>query len=139
MELALASQQSIRQCALDLLARREHSQQELKIKLQSRGYENSAISVLLNKLVISNLQSDQRFAQAYTQMRINKGFGPLRIQAELQQRGVATEIIQDLMIDKDAVWSEQIKKVRQKKFGTLIPKDFKIQARQIAVSPNPWL
>jgi regulatory protein len=131
LSLALVGQPTIRQCALDLLARREHSQQELSTKLQSRGYENTAISLLLAELATTNLQSDQRFAEAYTQRRTNKGFGPLCIQAELQQRGIAGEIIQDLIIVNDEFWLEQAKKVRQKKFGALIPKDFKTQVRQM--------
>lgn len=96
-----------------------------------RGYEPVAIASLLVELKTLNIQSNQRYAEAYVYMRMQKGFGPLRIQAELQQRGVAAEIIQRVLDPADTCWVEQLQKVRQKKFGTPLPRDFKIQARQM--------
>ncbi|MGB6976084.1 MAG: regulatory protein RecX [Gammaproteobacteria bacterium] len=113
------------------MARREHSQQELSNKLQIRGYDTSAIAWLLSELKALDMQSDCRYAEAYVHMRTQKGFGPLRIQAELQQRGVAAEIIYTVIAQDDEFWLAQVQKIRQKKFGTTIPSDFRAQARQM--------
>jgi regulatory protein len=99
--------------------------------LQIRGYETTAIAWLLSELKALDMQSDQRYAEAYAHMRTQKGFGPLRIQAELRQRGVAAGIIHAVIDQDDEFWLTQTQKVRQKKFGTSIPRDFKAQARQM--------
>jgi regulatory protein len=96
-----------------------------------RGYETEAINWVLSELISLGIQSDQRYAEAYTHMRTRKGFGPLRIQAELRHRGISDEIVQRVINKNDQIWLEQIQKVRQKKFGATIPRDFTIQAQQV--------
>ena len=60
------------------------------------------------------MQSDQRYAEAYVYMRTQKGFGPLRIQAELRQRGVAAGIIHAVIDQDDEFWLTQLKKFVKK-------------------------
>lgn len=44
----------------------------------------------LSKLEQEGLLSDERFAEAYLNMRANAGFGPEKIKLELNQRGIAS-------------------------------------------------
>lgn len=83
---------------MDLLARREHSRRELAAKLERRFSEED-LPEILDGLERDGLLSDRRFCESYTRMRSEAGFGPLRLRAELRQRGVPESIV-------DAVWEE---------------------------------
>lgn len=89
---------ALRRRAMDFLARREHSRHELAGKLQDRFPEadRETIDAVLDQLVGKSLQSDQRFAEEYLRMRMRRGFGWLRIRADLQARGVDQDIIASL-------------------------------------------
>lgn len=77
--------------ALGLLSRREHSRRELKRKLVSRGAEAGEVEQALDRLGAQDLQSDPRFAEVLVRSRISQGHGPIRIQAELRQHGIAED------------------------------------------------
>ena len=72
--------------ALDLLSRREHSRKELYLKLISRFESKEDINLILNKLEKNKLLSDSRFTEEYVQARRRKGFGPIKISAELEKK-----------------------------------------------------
>lgn len=79
----------IRLRAMGLLARREHSHLELHRKLADRFPEHvDLLDQVLVGLQQDNLQSDERFAEAFVSSRVRKGQGPHRISMELQQRGL---------------------------------------------------
>jgi len=79
--------------ALRLLARREHSGQELGHKLHARGYAEADIAQLIEDLAERGLVNDQRIVETYVTERIRKGFGPLRIRHELHRRSLADDLI----------------------------------------------
>jgi regulatory protein len=102
--------------SLDLLSRREHSVFELTQKLKKRYGLNKLINDVIIRLQESNLLDDQRFAEAYIKVRARKGFGPRRIDAELQQRKVSEAIInQELSMIEN--WNELALLAFKKKFG----------------------
>lgn len=102
--------------SLDLLSRREHSVFELTQKLKKRYGLNKLINDVIIRLQESNLLNDQRFAEAYIKVRARKGFGPRRIDAELQQRKVSEAIInQELSMIEN--WNELALLAFKKKFG----------------------
>jgi regulatory protein len=102
--------------SLDLLSRREHSVFELTQKLKKRYGLNKLINDVIIRLQESNLLDDQRFAEAYIKVRARKGFGPRRIDAELQQRKVSEAIInQELSMIEN--WNELALFAFKKKFG----------------------
>lgn len=124
--------------AIELLARREHSQAELaaKLKMKFRDADciDDIISVLFERLVQSGYQSDQRFSENYARARISMGFGRKRIAMELSQKGVSSELIRDAL---DEVFEsaqldemEQLKSLWVKKFGQK-PEDPKARAKQM--------
>jgi regulatory protein len=103
--------------SLDLLSRREHSVFELTQKLKKRYGLNKLINDVIIRLQESNLLDDQRFAEAYIKVRARKGFGPRRIDAELQQRKVSEAIInQELSMIEN--WNELALFAFKKKFSS---------------------
>jgi regulatory protein len=116
---------------MDLLARREHSRFELRRKLKAKGYTENLIDDVLHDLIKENLQSDQRFAESYVAMRIGRGFGPLRIAAELRERGIEDDIINQFMDKNDAQWNIEAVRVREKKFGIKVQITLKERLKQI--------
>ena len=123
---------------MDLLARREHSVGELRQKLlnfvnrksYNKDYASEAVDRAVGELQGEGLVSDERFAEAFVRYRKNNGYGPMRIQTELRERGV-NEKIQAAWLDfADSQWWEQVTEVRLKRFGSDLPGDFKERARQ---------
>ena len=84
----------VRLAAMDLLARREHSVIELKRKLQRRFGDECAIDDQVARLAEEGLQSDARFAESFLCQRSGSGYGPARLKAELRERGLSDEQIE---------------------------------------------
>ena len=120
----------ILQRAIALLARREHSSHELHRKLLAKGFPEPLIEATLQQLSAGNLLSDERFAEAYVQSRMNKGFGPLRIEAELRERGTPAEAIKTWVTPNAQHWREQARTAWRKRFGRE-PKDYQERARHM--------
>lgn len=107
----------IRDAAVRLLARREHSRFELARKLGSRGHPDDLIEEIVGSLTRAGLQSDERFAQAFVRSALGRGQGPLKIRAGLIERGVDRDIASDYF-DFDAdEWSERAANALHKRFG----------------------
>jgi len=122
---------TIRNSALDLLASREHTKFELQRKLIAKGFEAREIATVVQELEKQGLQSDKRFVESYVTMRSKRGFGPIRIKAELCERGVDQELIEQFLSDYKSTWVELAKSTRSKKFGYEIPGDIREQAKQM--------
>jgi len=106
---------AIRRAAMDFLARREHSFQELVQKLSTRFPEED-IYPELEKLKGENLQSDQRYLEAYVRFRRNKGFGPLKIEAELYGKGLDSEALRECLYSDENDWQGLCKQAFEKRF-----------------------
>ena len=115
--------------ALDLLSRREHSRKELFLKLINRFESQEEINLTLDKLEGKNLLSDSRFAEEYVQARRKKGFGPIKISAELEKRGVYETLISQ-EIDKFDDWEKIAELSFKKKFPDGVSKDFRKLQKQ---------
>ena len=120
----------IQEGALRLLARREHSRQELVTKLCVRGFEQQDVIDIIDNLADQGLQSDARFAESFARYRIGRGQGPLRIRAELQQRGVEGELIAGALGTEGQDWLELAEKQRRKRFGQAAPETATERVRQ---------
>lgn len=86
-----AQESSPRDDAIRLLARREYARAELERRLRAKGHASADIEQTLDALAAEGLQSDERFAEVFVRSRIARGQGPLKIRAELGERGIATE------------------------------------------------
>lgn len=116
--------------AIKLLARREHSVRELERKLCDKGFEATAIRECIARLQQERLQSDERFTEVYVSSRAARGYGPVRIRAELAERGVADEIAQHHLDVAAEQWRQLADGVRRKRFGSRLPQDYQERARQ---------
>lgn len=121
LELPDTSPRDVRLAAIRLLTRREHSCQELKQKLQHKGFAAELVEKVTDQLQQEGLLSDARFAENYLRSRSNKGYGPLRIQQELKQRGASEEIISATVIEDEPEWFDLARRVREKRFGKALP------------------
>jgi regulatory protein len=121
---------SLRSRALAMLARREHSQFELRQKLTELGAESSVIDAILNEFSTQNWQNDRRFTEVFIRYSARKGQGALNIRQELKQRGITDkEMVEELLAEHD--WFDLAQETRLKKFGEELPTDRKEQARQL--------
>lgn len=120
---------AVREHGVRLLARREHSVLELRRKLSRKGHPADLIEQALEQLQDERLLSDRRFAEAYARSRREQGYGPVRIQAELRERGVDARVDALLDDEDDSTWVERAARAREKRFGAL-PDSLKERERQ---------
>jgi regulatory protein len=113
-----------------MLARREHSQFELREKLAELGAESSVIDTILHEFSTENWQNDRRFTEVFIRYSARKGQGALNIRQELKQRGITDkEMVEELLAEHD--WFDLAQQTRSKKFGEELPTERKEQARQL--------
>ncbi len=116
--------------ALRLLSRREHSEQELKAKLISRGSRADIVAQVLAELKQRDYLSDQRFTEMLVRTRMERGHGPVKIRYELSAKGVGDEVIEQYLDHPDGAWESILHQVWSKKFGAVMPRSHKEWAKQ---------
>ncbi|MBZ0068533.1 MAG: recombination regulator RecX [Thiobacillus sp.] len=119
----------LRERALRLLARREHSRAELMRKLEAAGFVREEIGTLLDDLESRNWLSDQRFAESYVADHRARA-GSIKLAYDLRQRGVSDTIIESVLGENRDSELERAREVWRKKFG-VVPTDAADKARQI--------
>lgn len=121
--------QRLRSTAFALLAKREHSKQELKSKLLLYGASPEELEPLLAELTGNDYQSDERMAGMLVRANMRKGRGPARIQQELKKHHIEAELAEE---DIEQVnWLQQAMELRMRKFGEELPTEQKEKARQV--------
>ena len=118
-----------KQVAVKLLARREHSVDEIRQKLLQRDFSPDEIAEALVELQQGGWQSDERFAEAYIRYRRLKGFGPVRIGMELGERGVDEATVSRCLHADDDVWMETLREEYQKKYRGKEPDSYQEKAK----------
>ena len=103
--------------AIQILTPREHSVLELRRKLMKRNIEPEKIDAIVTYLLELDYLSDERFAEAYVKQRINKGDGPLKIYANLQQRGIDEHLIESALSIDEEDWVAYARNVVLKRYG----------------------
>ncbi len=114
-----------------LLTRRDYSHLELIQRLKAKGCKSEDIEVIVTEFAEKGLLCEQRFTENYIYWRKCKGMGPLRIQQELQTKGIQAETIAELLDITDNLWLEEIRRVWQKHFKKKRPEDIKERAKQM--------
>lgn len=123
-------QTSIFEQAMSLLSHREHSKKELTTKLKSRGHEEEEIEATIERLEEMNYLNDARFAEIFVRSRLSKPLGASRIQQELLQKGINSELAKTAILEADADWFELAKQLKERRFGEEASTDFKEKAKQ---------
>lgn len=110
---------AVRRAAMDYLARREHSFHELLDKLTTKFPDfdrDTVVLPALERLRAENLQSDSRFASAWVNYRAGRGFGPLKIAAELQPRKLDRDLLRSALYLDGPDWEEKCYEALCRKF-----------------------
>ena len=116
--------------ALDLVSRREHSRYELMQKLNKRFPETMpVIEEALDKLIANKILDDERFAEMYLNSRARKGFGPKKIEMELNSKKVDSFLIANA-IEAYESWNENAENELKKKFKGIQPTDYQSKMKQ---------
>jgi regulatory protein len=113
-----------------LLARREHSTEELRRKLLAKGHPDATVTAVIDKLGTKKLVSDDRFLASFVQHHARRGQGPVRIRAELRQQGIPDARIQQELAATDQDWNQLAGQVRRRKFGAALPRGASERAKQ---------
>jgi len=120
----------LREAALRLLARREHSRRELARKLTRRGWPESAVEQTIDELAGENLQCDIRYAESYVRQRVARAYGPLRIRAELAERGIDRALAAQALEAESPDWFAIAADWYERRYGQKPPADFKEKSRR---------
>jgi len=121
----------IKSAALALLARREHSKQELLTKLSRKFTDETKILQQIDDLAANGLQSEERFVEAFVHFKMGAGKGPKLIKQELKRRGVSDYLIASYVVENDDQWLSAANDAYRKKFGTSPVVDVREKARRI--------
>ncbi|AAV82572.1 UNVERIFIED_ORG: regulatory protein [Idiomarina abyssalis] len=125
-------EKALRDSAFRLLAMREQSRTELKRKLIQKQWPAEMVNRVVDELKQEGWQSDERFAGSFIREKVGQKQGRLKIMAQAtQQKGVATEIVEDVLESMEVDWFELCAELKQKKFGDDDPADEKEWSRQV--------
>ncbi len=84
----------------------------------------------VSALEAEHLLSDERFVETLISARKRRGYGPLRIRRELQEKGIAEEAIERWLDTGSVEWLNEIRRVHRQKFGGRAPKSLSERAKQ---------
>jgi regulatory protein len=105
----------LRARALRLLARREHTRQELESKLSPHAGSPEAVDVLVSELKTKNQLSEARFAEERAR-RLSRKYGAARIRQDLKAKGVSEELIARFSSSEDEM--QRAKEILERKYRT---------------------
>jgi regulatory protein len=117
--------------ALDALARRDYSSEDLRVKLLGKGYDAAVVSPLLDALRDEKLLDDRRYLENFVAYHAARGQGPLRVRLDLRRHGLQGPVVEEYL-DTYPDWIAQLQKARLKKFGAEPLKNYadrQLQAR----------
>jgi regulatory protein len=120
-----------RVAALNALARRDYSTEDLRLKLLEKGYDASVVLPLLDSLRGEKLLDDRRYLENFVAYHAARGQGPLRIRVDLRRHGLQGPLVEEYL-DAYPDWIMLLKKARLKKFGVKPAKNYadrQLQAR----------
>ncbi len=120
---------SLRERALRLLARREHSRAELGRKLAAHARPEDDLESLLEDLSRRRLVSDERYAESRVHSLSSK-FGAARIAHELRAKGLDKELAERASGPARSTEIERAREVWRRKFR-LAPRTREERAKQM--------
>lgn len=115
--------------ALKLLARREHSRQELARKLAAHAQDPGELEGVLDHLEARGWLSEQRVVEQVMHARRSR-FGARRIARELSEKGIREEAVAEALETLKQGEMENARAVWRRKFGRT-PRNPAERARQV--------
>lgn len=121
----------LRAKAQQLLAQREHGQQELIQKLMLKHATCQAwVEEVVAALIDSDWLNEWRYVEAFIRKEIRLGHGPKHISAALKQKQVSSELIQQGLDAAEVNWFELAQQVYLKKYHQPMGYDLKEKAKR---------
>ncbi len=88
-EILIAHSNKIpRACAERILAARDHGREELRRKLEKRGFDPAEVAAVVEQLAQEGYLDDVRYAREFAHQTLGKGHGAAYVRAKLASRGV---------------------------------------------------
>jgi len=112
------------------VARREYSTGEATATLIRKGYDATVVALTVAELRDERMFDDLRYAESLVRMLTGRGQGPQRVRHALAEAGLPPEAVADAL-DTAPDWKLLAADVRQRKFGSRVPKDWPGRARQM--------
>jgi regulatory protein len=109
-------EKSLKQRALECLARREYTRAELRAKLAAHGDDADEVETVLGEMEARGWLSEGRFAEQLVATRRGR-FGSLRIAHELRERGVPEEVVDSLLPGLEDDDLRVAREIWRQKFG----------------------
>jgi regulatory protein len=109
---------SLRERALAMLARREHTHAEMTRKLSPHSESPEQVGQLLDALVARGWLSETRFAESRANALARK-FGSRKIEHDLRSRGVSAEVVEHAVEQARKQELANCRAAWQRKFGVL--------------------
>jgi regulatory protein len=103
----------LRARALRLLARREHSRQELRRKLLAHAESSSALDLIISRLEDKKQLSEERFAEERARW-LSRKYGAAKIRQDLKAKGVPEELIARFSSPQDEL--QKAKEILDRKY-----------------------
>lgn len=120
--------------ATRILAMRDHSEQELRRKLQQPPripgntpppeYSAEDLDGVIQWCYEHGWLDDARFAGRFIASRARKGYGPQRVRQELQQKGIDRHQCDEALQNCEIDWENLARELAGRKFGTPLPTGF---------------
>jgi regulatory protein len=120
---------SLKARAMRLLARREHSRQELTRKLERIAGEGDDVTLILDELAAKGWLSDARFAEQSVRAKARR-YGPIKVAHDLRAKGVDDEAIADAFRAAGVDGAANIESVWRTRFSAP-PANERERARQV--------
>lgn len=100
MEIGLEDRKKALTKAMNLLARQEKTEKQVRAYLAKKEFSNEVIEQVVSDLKEWNYLNDARFASRYAFLRQNRG-GKRKVKRELMQKGVTQEQAQAAVEELD--------------------------------------
>jgi regulatory protein len=117
-----------------LLSRREYSRFELLQKLKQRQVSEEESNILLDELITSGWQSDERFAECFCRAQLSKLRGSNRIYQAIMQKGIDKDTYEATLSELEVNWSQVARDCYVKKYRVYEPEEalpFDVQQKRI--------
>lgn len=118
--------------AYDLLSRRAHSSQELRVKLSKKDFSARDIDKVIAECERLGFLNDELFAKDYAAELGRQGKGSYRIQMQLRKKGLPDELIEQAMLREEDSEVENAENALRGKLRSLIHEDDINKRRQKA-------
>ncbi len=120
------TQHRIKNSAFRLLARRSHSEKELRDKLNTKFENRHLVDKIIEELKQRDYLDDYKFAIEFAELKLDKKkFGTNKLKAELIKRGVSRQIIEKVIHEcvNEEQQLESAKELARKKINQIKRKE----------------